>query len=158
MQPRPRGCANNQHQILIGLHTWAADNDGKFPPHSGYDSHNPRRRVRGTGDFFDELVPEYVGPKPDTWYCPGGPFRPDTGVWTGTPNSIINTVWDFVGITQHDAHLTEIVYVNMSEKLGYSDIAQKPSDPSDWVVVNDDTFFDIPGDVYLKGAHPGFSH
>ena len=30
------GCANNQHQLLIGLHTWAADNDGKLPPGSGY--------------------------------------------------------------------------------------------------------------------------
>ena len=26
------GCTNNQHQIFIGLHTWAADNEGNFPP------------------------------------------------------------------------------------------------------------------------------
>ena len=66
------GCANNQHQLLIGLHTWAADNDGKLPPHSGHAGTTPAHGVRGSGDFFDVLVPEYVEP-PEMWYCPGGP-------------------------------------------------------------------------------------
>ena len=30
------GCANNQHQLLIALHAWGADNDGKLPLGSGY--------------------------------------------------------------------------------------------------------------------------
>ena len=42
------GCANQQHQLLIGLHTWAADNDGKLPPGCGYSSltTQPGRGVR----------------------------------------------------------------------------------------------------------------
>ena len=30
------GCANNQHQLLIALHAWGADNDGKLSLGSGY--------------------------------------------------------------------------------------------------------------------------
>ena len=65
-------CANQQHQLLIALHTWGADNDGKFPPASGYSNTQPFVGVRGSGDWFDQLVPEYVGPDPQLWYCPGG--------------------------------------------------------------------------------------
>ena len=158
MQPRSRGCANNQKQLLIGLHTWAADNDGKFPPASGYGIHTqPRRGIRGSGDFFDVLVPEIMGPEPDTWYCPGGSMFPDSGYNSGVRNSISNTVWDFDDHQPRNAQVTEIVCVNMTAKGGYTDIARKPSDPADWVVVNDDTFFDIPTDMYLKGAHPGLN-
>ena len=62
-----------------------------------------------------------------------------------------------MGITSHDAHITELVYVDLPEKLGYTDIARKLSDPSDWVVVNDDTSFDTAFDSYFKGAHPGLN-
>jgi len=56
------GCANNQHQLLIALHSWGADNDGKLPPHSDYSPHDPNIARRGSGDFFDVLVPEYIEP------------------------------------------------------------------------------------------------
>ena len=29
-------CGNNQHQLMIGLFTFAADNEGTFPPCSAY--------------------------------------------------------------------------------------------------------------------------
>ena len=67
----------NQHQLLIALHSWGADNDGKLPPHSGHGGRVPAHGVRGTGDFFDVLVPEYVQP-PEVWYCPGGALFPDS--------------------------------------------------------------------------------
>ena len=148
------GCANNQHQILIGLHTWGADNDGKFPPGIAYGY--PRRGSRGTGDFFDVLVPEYIDP-PEVWYCPDGSIFPDMGVWTGTPDQTVETAWDFTGISAHDSHLTEVAYVNATPKLRYTDIPGKLSDPADWIVVNDDILFDGALDLYGKGAHPGFN-
>ena len=151
------GCANNQHQILIGLHTWGADNDGRFPPASGYGGHTqPRRGVRGSGDFFDVLVPEYIEP-PAIWYCPGGPMFPDSGYNSGVRHQTVNTVWDFDDHQPRNAQFTELVYVNMTAKGGYTDIARKLSDPGDWVVVNDDTIFDITADIYPQAAHPGFN-
>ena len=79
------GCANNQHQLLVALHTWGADNDGKYPLGSGYGSTFPQRGLRGSGDFFDVLAPEYIDPS-EVWYCPDGPLAPDSGIWTGTPH------------------------------------------------------------------------
>ena len=149
------GCANNQHQIAIALHIWAADNDSKFPPGSAYGY--PRRGSRDTGDFFDELVPDYLGPKPDPWYCPDGSIRPDSAIWTWTPNATANTVWDHSYHSAHDARVTEVVYVNTKPLYGgYADIARTTSDPGDWILVNDDTLFDGASDVYIQGSHPGF--
>jgi len=125
-------CANNQHQLLIGLHTWAADNDGKFPPGSGYGlSTIPSTSLPGSGDFFDVLVPEYLEPR-EVWYCPGGAREQDR-VYGSTYG----------------------VYCNLREKGGYKDIPRKLSDPSDWVLVNDFTIFDNPSDRYLYANHPG---
>ena len=149
------GCANNQRQISMALHTWAADNDGKFPPGSTYGY--PRRGSRGTGDFFDELVPDYMGPKPDPWYCPDGSISPDLAIWTWTPHATTNSAWDHSYHSAHDAVVTETVYVNSLVLFGgYTDIPRTTSDPGDWILVNDDTLFDGASDVYLQGAHPGF--
>jgi len=149
------GCANNQKQISIALHTWATDNDGKFPPGSDYGY--PRRGSRGTGDFFDVLVPEYVGPKPDIWYCPDGSIFPDSAIWTWSANAISNSVWDHQYSTPHDARITEVVYVNTKPLYGgYTDIAKTQADPGDWILVNDDTLFDAATDMYIHGSHPGF--
>ena len=150
------GCANNQHQLIIALHTWGADNDGAFPPESGYRD-VPHRAIRGSGDFFDVLVPEYVGPKPDTWYCPDGSLAPDSGVWTGTPHVTSESVWDFGDPNGGLGHvfITENIYCNLPERAGYTDIPRKLSDPGDWVVVNDWTVFWIASDVYHVTNHPG---
>ena len=56
------GCANNQHQLIIALHTSGADNDGNLPPHSDYSPHNVANGRRGSGDFVAVLVPEYIEP------------------------------------------------------------------------------------------------
>ncbi len=147
------GCANNQHQLLIALHTWDADNDGVFPPESGYRD-VPHRAIHGSGDFFDVLVPEYLEP-PEVWYCPDGPLAPDTGVWTGTPHVTSNSVWDFQDSGQGHVFITENIYCNLPERAGYTDIPRKLSDPGDWVVVNDWTVFWSATDAYVISNHPG---
>ena len=147
------GCANNQHQILIALHTYGADNDGNFPPHSDYSPHDPNIARRGSGDFFDVLVPEYIEP-PEVWFCPGGVLFHDTGTG-GTPHATVNTLWDFsLGLPGY-ASFTFGVYCNMKEKGGYTDIPRKLSDPGDWVLVNEYTIFEIPIDSYSRANHPG---
>ena len=61
-------CASRQHQLLIGLFAWAADHDGALPPGSGYSSQTtvPQRGLRGSGDFFDELLANGVT-DPQVW-------------------------------------------------------------------------------------------
>ena len=167
------GCGNNQRQLHIALTTHASDNEEKFPPGSGYYLTSPNRGRRGTGDFFDVLVPEYVEP-PELWYCPAGKFfadtpmpppRLDTAHIPRPPGG--PTFWDFVGsggdpypgdtgpyMPGHSWH-TQGVYVNLEEKGGYTDIARKLSDPGDWVVVIDVNFYDIPNGRYIRTNHPG---
>jgi len=149
------GCANNQHQILIAIHTWAADNEGKLPPHSGYNSWNLNRGVRGSRDWFDQLVPAYAGPGPELWYCPGGVLFWHSGWNTGTPYAAANTLWDFDDFSPHHAYMTQTVHCNLTEKGGYTDIPRTLSDPSDWVLVNDYTVFDGQSDSYSASNHPG---
>ena len=160
-------CASNQHQLMVALYTYATDSEENFPPGSGYHPTTARRGRRGTGDFFDVLVPEYLLP-PDLWYCPAGPYFPDTTMPPlGQPSG--NMFWDFTGsggilqpgdtgqyMPGHSVH-TLIVYVNMWEKGGYTDIARKLSDPGDWVVVIDDTLYDTPNGRYIQATHPGFA-
>ena len=149
------GCANNQHQISIALHTWGADNDGKFPLASGYNNTNNSLFWRGSGDSFDVLVPEYLEPR-EVWYCPGGALSHHTGWNSGTPHSTVNSLWDH---GQHQgpgyAMVSEIVYCNLADRAGYTNIPRKLSDPADWVVVNDYTSFFIAQDAYDKQSHPG---
>ena len=149
------GCANNQHQILIGLNAWGADNDGKLPPSSGYNAWNLNRGVRGSGDWFDQLVPEYVGSDPQLWYCPGGILFWHSGWNTGTPHSTVNTIWDFSDFSAGHCYLTQTVYCNLQERGGYTDIPRKLRDPSDWVLVNDRTSFSVSSDGYGVSNHPG---
>lgn len=145
-------CANNQHQILVSLHAWGVDNDGKFPPRNGYGQSVPFSAVHGPDDFLGPLVPEYIEP-PDVWYCPEGPLFPDTGYGTGTPNVRANTVWDFTYNEPHNAYFTQNVLFNLMERSGYTDIPRKLQDPSDWVVVNDRTVFFMG--QYVNSNHPG---
>ena len=155
---RVTGCANNQHQLLIALHTWGADNDGRFPPGSGYSTNlpvTPHRAARGTGDFFDVLVPAYMVAR-NVWYCPDGLITPDTGWQTSNLHSTINFCWNFNDASgPGHVFITENVYVNLAEKGGYTDIARKLSDPSDWVVVTDHSEFNMAGDAYQYSTHPG---
>ncbi len=157
-------CGSNQRQLHLALTTYATDNDGNFPPASGYSRRSPIRGRRGVGDFFDVLVPEYVEP-PDVWYCPAGALRPDTPMPPlGQPSG--QTFWDYVGsggivfpsdtnqyMPGHSYH-TQNVYVNLGEKGGYTDIARKVSDPGDWVVVTDATFFDVTDGSFILANHP----
>ena len=48
-----------------------------------------------------------------------------------------------------------MVYANLTERVGYTDIPRKLSDPGDWVVVNDWTAFWIAQDAYDFSNHPG---
>ena len=147
-------CANQQHQILIAMHTWGADNDSKFPPATGYGGSTPHRAVRGSGDYFDVLVPEYLEPR-EVWYCPEGALFPDSGWNTGTRYSTVNTLWDFGDFSQHHVYFTENIFVNLTEKGGYTDIPRLLSNPGDWVVVNDGTYYDLGNDLHVAGTHPG---
>jgi hypothetical protein len=151
-------CANDQHQIMVALHTWATDNDGKLPPGSGYSglTTQPGRGVRGSGDFFDVLVPEYIQPR-EVWYCPGGVLFWDTGWGTGTRPAAFNPLWNFQDYSPGHAYLTQTVYANLQAKGGYTDIPRKLSDPGDWVLVNERSLFDIQFDGYWMGHHPGLA-
>ena len=139
-----------------------ADNDGKLPLGTGYrgsPGYNRSvtgRAVRNTGDYFDVLVPEYLEP-PEVWYCPGGAIFPDTGYQSGVRHQTVNSVWDFDDHQPRNASFPENIFVDLVEKAGYTDIPRKLSDPSDWVVVNDGTYFDLSSDSYVKTNHPGNS-
>jgi len=148
------GCANNQHQLQVTLHTWAADNESKFPPGSGYHRETPFRGVRGSGDFFDVLVPEYIEP-PDVWYCPGGAIFPHMSQWTGTPHATVNSVWDFDDFSPGHAGLTIGPRANLQPKGGYTDLPRNIGDPGDWVLISELNHFDAAIDSYLNGHHPG---
>ena len=149
------GCANNQHQLLVALHSWGADNDGKFPPGSGYSLYQPQIAFRGSGDFFDVLVPEYLEPR-EVWYCPGGVLFHHSAWNTGTPHSSVNSIWNFSDYAGPGfVYFTQNVLVNLKPNGGYKDIPRKVSDPSDWVLVNDYTVFDVRSDSYVASNHPG---
>ncbi len=45
-------------------------------------------------------------------------------------------------------YISQNVYVNLNEKGGYTDIARKLSDPGDWVVVTDGTYYDATQGAY----------
>lgn len=148
------GCANNQHQILLAMHAWGADNDSNFPPATGYHGTVAHRAVRGSGDYFDVLVPEYLQP-PEVWYCPEGALFPDSGWNTGTRHSTVNSIWDFSDFSLHHVYFSENILVNIKPTAGYTDIPSKLSDPADWVVVNDGTYFSLSNDSYGASTHPG---
>jgi len=150
------GCANNQHQLLIAMHTWGADNDEKLPPHGGYSPFISGIGVRGSGDFFDVLMPEYVGPDPEIWYCPDGGISHDMAT-SGSPHATVNTMWNHSSFKGPGyAHFSLYVHCNLGERAGYTDIPRKLSDPGDWVLVNDYTTFDIQSDSYTyRSNHPG---
>ncbi len=160
-------CANNQHQILVALCTYATDSEENFPPGSGYSLYTPHRARRGVGDFFDVLVPEYVAPR-DLWYCPAGILFADTTMPPGGQPSG-NTFWNYTGSGGDRHHgdsgaympghafITQNVYVNMEEKGGYTDIARKLFDPGDLVVVTDGTYYDATQGGYVLANHPGLA-
>ena len=57
--------------------------------------------------------------------------------------------------TMRRAFITEIIYVNLAPKGGYTDLARNVSDPSDWVLVTDYSEYDMQADVYRYTTHPG---
>ena len=147
-------CANQQHSILIAMHTWGADNDGAFPPETGYGQIT-QRGIRGSGDFFDVLVPEYIAP-PEVWYCPEGALFPDSGWNSGARHSTSNPLWNFNDGGPGHAYFTEGILVNLDQtRIGYTDIPRKLTDPSDWVVVNDYSVFWLSNDSHVVSNHPG---
>ena len=148
-------CGNNQHQLTIGLFTFAADNEGAFPPRSAYG--HPHRGIHGSGDFFDVLANEYKVP-PELWYCPGGGLASDSAIWTATPHSSPGSqVYDFPGFSGNESYITQAVYVNEDARKGYTDLPRNVSDPGDWILVTDYTFFDGQSDHYRQANHPGRS-
>ena len=149
-------CGTNQRQISLALHTWATDNDGDFPPESGYGL--PHRGVHFNGDFFDVLVNEYKLPK-EMMYCPGGPLAWDTGIWTGTPHSSAGSrVFDFPDTTLHDSYFSQVVYVNAEDRKGYTDLPKTQADPGDWILVNDFSWFGVGSDAHGHNNHGGRSN
>jgi len=149
------GCANNQHQLLIAFHAWATDNDGVLPPHGGYSKFTTGSGLRGSGDFFDALSPEYVGSDPKVWYCPDGAISPDMAT-SGSPHAIANTMWNHSSFKGPGyASFSLAFYCNIHERARYTDIPRKVSDPGDWVLVNDVTLFDLHIDSYVRSNHPG---
>ena len=135
-------CASRQRQLLVALQVYGAEHNGLLPPGSGYSSQTtcPHRALRGSGDFFDVLVREYVT-SPEVWYCPGGLFFPETS-------------WDIGG-----GHVYGIinVYSNLWEKGGYTDIPRRLQDPPDWVLTNDGTYINSLTEEWGQGNHPGFA-
>ena len=151
-------CASNEHQIVVGVHAWGSDNDGRVPQPSGYHPTSVGRGLRGSGDWFDELIPHYVEP-PETWYCPGGIFFHDTPIPPSNPQmGRQGKFWDFfLNLGQGFASITYGMYCNLRVKGGYTDIPRKLHDPGDWVLVNDATYFFVLQNQYEQGNHPGFS-
>ena len=126
-----------------------------FPPVAGYSPYSPGGCLRGSGDYFDVLVPEYVEP-PDLWYCPAGVLFADTTMPPlGQPSG--NTFWNYHNPGPGHSYHTQAVYVNLNEKGGYRDIARKLSDPFDWVVVIDINFYETIGGGYSYTSHPGIA-
>ena len=142
-------CASRQHQLLIALHLYGVDQESKLPPGSGYASyaHTPHRALRGSGDFFDVLVPEYIAPWREIFYCPASLIIPDEPLNDGT-------FGDFWG-----GHIYGIinVYCNLVEKGLYTDIPRQLDDPGNWILSIDGTYFNSDGDNWILGNHPGFA-
>ena len=88
------------------------------------------------------------------WYCPEGALFPDSAWNSGTRYSTVNTLWDFDDFSPHHVYFTENIFVNLQEKGGYKDIPRLLSDPGDWVVVNDGTYFVLGNDSHVAGTHP----
>ena len=89
------------------------------------------------------------------WYCPEGALFPDSAWNSGTRYSTVNTLWDFDDFSPHHVYFTENIFVNLTEKGGYTDIPRLLSNPGDWVVVNDGTYYDLGNDSHVAGTHPG---
>jgi len=150
-------CASNQRQLHLALILWATDNEEDLPPGTGYGvnvSVIAHRGLRRSGDFFDVLVPEYVAPR-DLWYCPAGPVTPDSPRFPGFPAGPTNSYWSFYEGPGHYAVFSQAIYCNLTEKGGYTDIPRKLSDPGNWILVNEDTLYDIPEDQFVEASHPG---
>ena len=151
-------CASNHRQLILGLHSWGADNDGKLPPGSGYShvSTVPNRGQRGSGDFWDELYPALV-PDRDVWYCPAGPYFADMDTATYPAIGFRGTFWDFDDtITTGNAYFSIAVLCNAYKvPQHYQDIPQRLDEPGQWVLTNDYIIFDDFSDVYGLTNHPG---
>jgi len=151
-------CGSNQRQLITALVTYASDSDGILPPGSGYSvfASVPNRGLEGSGDFWDQLFPEYV-PDIDAWYCPDGAFFQDTP-WLGGGG----TMWNFVDPTNHgstrNANFSYAILSNAYPVQGaYEQIPSRLEDPSEWVLALDFTIIQWPQYYWVLTNHPGTS-
>ena len=140
-------CASRQHQLLIALHLYGGDNESKLPPNSGYSHKTPHRALRGSGDFFDVLVPEYIVPWREMFYCPTSLVQPDDPRPDGTYGNY------------GGGHIYGIynVYCNLLENSGYTDIPRFLDDPANWILTIDGTYIRFSDEWWILGNHPGFA-
>ena len=81
-------CSSNQHQILTGVHVYAAGNEGNLPPHVAMNKegdsswwdfpnylacHKPRPVGGSLGWIFGDILPEV-----NIWLCPFSIIKDDT--------------------------------------------------------------------------------
>jgi prepilin-type N-terminal cleavage/methylation domain-containing protein len=150
-------CASNQRQLHLALVASATDSDEALPPGTGYGVNHSiiaHRGLRRSGDYFDVLVPAYVEPR-EVWYCPGGPVTPDSVRFPSAPPGPSNTYWSFLESGGDYAVFSQAIYCNLTEKGGYTDIPRKLSNPGNWILVNEDTLYDLTTDEFVEASHPG---
>ena len=149
-------CGSNQRQIITALVTYASDSDGKLPLGSGYSvfSSVPNRGVEGSGDFWDQLFPDYL-PAVDTWYCPDGGFFADSRGLHGN-----GTMWNFRDPSPPaGARHANLNYAILSNAYPipnhYENLPSRLSDPPDLVLTLDFTIIQWLQYYWVLTNHPG---
>jgi len=74
-------CSNNLHQLAIGVQTYNADNDDRYPPHATRAARpNLLARNKNAGDDYQyRYLGKYL-PEVDVFNCPMSNFDPDA-IW-----------------------------------------------------------------------------
>ena len=151
-------CANNEHQLAVGFHTYGADNGGDLPPGGGYlpPGHVPNRAVRDSGDFWDVLNPAYVEPK-EVWYCPASSYSADTVLYNGSTFWELPTLYPGCCVSDGANGYFGYAFLNNAYLVRnfYENIPTHLDDPSGWVLILDHTRYDVELDHYRLTNHPG---
>ena len=144
-QARISVCASNQHQIVLAVHLYGYDYDGRLPSVAAYSLNIFNE---GSGDCF--LLSDYCE-VPNAFYCPSSEFQADTPVDTN-PGDTYFRYERSAGIWSR--YLSYSCFISAPKYDFYEDIPTNLDQPGSWVVWADyDSFLDSTG-VFWQSNHP----
>ena len=87
-------CASNQRQVLIGIQSYAAENDGKLPPSIQSLKYRTPSDMSENGMSMGALLRNYI-PDASVFVCPVSPYWPkkDNPIWGLNPKKSLQEIY-----------------------------------------------------------------